>query len=271
MRFILWLAAVVILIAILFVGLTDAYGHPSQGGNATFVLLARSTLGNKLPSCYGPSCVGKLAELHVWIRTGSLSYGDAELFVNGQTYHTLVWRIKVDSDWYAWAFQGHPIWWKAVDWFAQQHPSDTAGPSPWRGVEGLAPAQCQAVAQAALINVRSDAGTLIPPAPSWTTSCAEAGPVAPSDAGSGQDACHQVAVPQSWPDGGVVTCGGQGFWLARSRHGGTWGSDPAPGPLPVAVDAGAPQPAYYNEAEWESPDAAVTKTCFNVPIGEACP
>ena len=267
MRFFL-LAVIIFLTAALA---TDVFANPSQGGNATFAMLARSSLGKKLPSCYGPSCVGKLVELHVWIRSGPLSYGDAFLWVNGTKYHALVWRIKVDADWYAWHFIGHNLWYKAISWHATQHPSDTAGPFHWRGIEGLAAAQCQAVAQAALINVRSDAGTLLPPPPSWTTSCAEAGPVAPSDAGPGQDACHTEPVPQSWPDGGVVTCSGQGFWLARNRWGGTWGSDPITGPLPPPVDAGAPQPAYYNEADWESPDAATTKTCFGVPVGEACP
>lgn len=266
MRFVLWFAAVVTLLLVL---ITD--GFSSQGGDTTFVLLVKSSLGKTLPKCYGPSCMGKLVSMHVWIRTAPLSYGDAELWVNGVLYHALVWRIRVDSTWYLWAWQGNNMWFRAAKWYADQHPADTVGPGTWRSIATLGSAQCTAVAGAGMIPVRSDAGTLIPPAPLQQQVCAEAGAVAPSDAGPGQDACHIVNVPQSWPDGGVVTCSGSGYWLARNRHGGTWGTDPVPQALPAAADAGAPPVGYQQDEDWSTPDAATTKTCWGVPVGAECP
>jgi len=241
-----------------------AAGPKVESGSTTFVLLAKKSLRNDLPSCYGPDCRGKLQDVKVYLVNPVLAYGEAWLWAGGKLYHAHVWRINVHKDYFLWAFQGHPLWYKAIKYVADAtDPANVKGPAEWPKIDLLPQAQCQLVAQGAMINVTSDAGTLIQPSPARHCNPAPA----PSDAGPVPDLCWTEI--RKWPDGSVVTCSGTGYWLARNRHGGQPGQPPNDADLPTPVDAGAPPPG--SGGSWETPDAQTTHVCPSVLIGTPCP
>lgn len=236
-------------------------------GNTQFVLLVQKDLASNLPACYGPSCRGRLQDVRVQQINPVWAVADAWLWVNGNRYHAHVWRINVHTDWYLWAWQGHPIWYRAIAYMAANlaDPTNVKGPAVWKAVDLLAPVQCRAVANGSMVNVTSDAGTLVQPNP--VTYCNS--PQAPSDAGPAPDSCWTEV--RRWPDGGaVITCGGSGYWLARNRFGGNEPQTAAPDAgIPAPVDAGVMPPGQLGG--WVAPDAATIHSCFNVPIGTPCP
>lgn len=252
-----------ILLSVVF-GLVYSVAADDHGGDTQFVLLAEKSLGHTLPACYGPSCAGKLQDVRVQLVNPVWAVADAWLWVNGNRYHAHVWRISVHADWYLWAWQGHPIWYKAIKYKVLEFdPLKYKGPATWAAAGSLAPTQCRIVANGAMVNVRSDAGTLLQPNP--VTYCG-ATPT-PSDAGPSPDSCWTVQ--PMWQEQ-VVTCGGTGFWLARNRYGGGSPGTVAPDAgLPSPADAGAMPPGQLGN--WETPDAQSTHACYNVPIGVKCP
>jgi len=245
--------------------LADLNARAAEPARIQLIVSVPTTVSDVLPTgCIetngstdaGATCVAWLG--WAWaIQANKVNHLRLDLWarVQDKYYHAHALRKQVGSNW-VWHIYGPRVWFELFKKWKQSEPS--IGLYQFHDVLTNA-TLCNQLAPAWLSHITLDSGARYT-RPPMRHSCNE-----PTDAGPGD--C--TITPRPWPDGSTVQCASANWWHVRSRHGGPipqrWSpaSDAGYGASTGAVRRGGPT--------IQPPDARVSKTCYNVPVGTACP